>query len=316
VLNLVRLSGALMFLVDASDPWCVDIPHTDRYRSILAAPSQHLISYHVVLKGNGIATVPDEAPVTFGPGDIIVFPQGDGYRMESTAGTPPEFSAEETVAFFENLAAGRLPAIVPEGGGGDPRAMFLCGFLACDAKPFNPVLTKLPRLMVVNLPETGGDSLKKLIEVAHSEFQTNAAGSGSIRLHLCELIFIETLRRHVLATRDETDGWLAALSDPVAGPAISAIHADPAADWSLERLARQVSTSRSVLAERFAKKLGQGPMQYLTAWRMQLAARKLRDSRAGIANIAWSVGYRSEAAFSRAFKKATGRPPGAWRLEE
>jgi len=313
VLDLVRLTGALMFLVDASDPWCVDIPHTDAYRAILASPRQHMISYHVVLEGSGIASVPGEAPVRFGPGDIVVFPQGDAYRMESAAGTPPEFSPEEVVGFFQGLAAGQLPYIVPEGGGGDPRAFFMCGFLACDAGPFNPVLAKLQRLLVVKLPVAGDDSLRKLIEVARSEFQSDDAGSRATRLHLCELIFIETLRRHVVAQGDTSEGWLAALSDPVAGPALAAIHADPATDWSLDRLARQTSSSRSVLADRFGKKIGQGPMQYVTAWRMQIAARKLRDSRSSIAEIAWGVGYRSEAAFSRAFKKATGQSPGAWR---
>jgi len=314
-LSLVRLSGALLFLVDASDPWCVDIPHTDSYRAILTSPRQHVISYHVVLEGTGLASVPGEAPVRFGPGDVIVFPQGDAYRMESAPGTPPEFSPDEVVGFFKTLASGDLPHIVPEGGGGDPRALFMCGFLACDSKPFNPVLAKLKRMLVVKLPENGNDSLRKLIEVARAEFQSPKAGGRSVRLHLCELIFIETLRRHAVAHSDLSEGWLAALADPVVGPAIAAIHADPAADWSLDRLARQVLSSRSVLAGRFREKTGQGPMQYLTSWRMQVAARGLRESRSSIAEIAWTVGYRSEAAFSRAFKKVTGQPPGAWRRE-
>lgn len=314
-LSQVRLSGALLFLVDASDPWCVDIPHTDRYRTLLTSPRQHVISYHVVLEGSGTASVPDQEPVPFKKGDVIVFPQGDAYRMESAPGTPPEFSPDEVVGFFETLASGDLPHIVPEGGGGDPRALFMCGFLACDSRPFNPILAKLQRMLVVKLPENGNDSLRKLIEVARAEFQSPKTGGRSVRLHLCELIFIETLRRHVVAHADLSEGWLAALSDPVVGPAIAAIHADPMAEWSLDRLARQVPSSRSVLAERFRDKIGQGPMQYLTSWRMQITARRLRESRSSIAEIAWTVGYRSDAAFSRAFKKVTGQPPGAWRRD-
>ncbi len=313
VLNLVRLTGALMFLVDASDPWCVDIPHTNAYRAILADPGQHVLSYHVVLEGSGLASIPGEAPIRFNRGDVLVFPQGDGYRMESAAGTPPEFSADEVVDFFENLSAGRLPSIVPEGGGGDPRALFLCGFLACDARPFNPLLARLERRLLVSPSERTDDSLQRLIDIARAEIQSDQPGSRSVRLHLCELIFIETLRRHVLSQAPASEGWLGALTDPVAGAAITAIHADPASDWTLERLARQINTSRTVLTERFAGKMGQGPMQYVTSWRLQLAARQLRDSRSSIAEIAWSVGYRSEAAFSRAFKKMAGMSPGAWR---
>lgn len=312
-LNLIRLSGALMFLVDASDPWCVDIPHTDAYRAILTDPGQHVLSYHVVLEGSGLASIPGEAPVRFDRGDILVFPQGDAYRMESAAGTPPEFSPGEVVDFFRNLASGRLPNIVPEGGGGEPRALFLCGFLACDAKPFNPVLAKLEHRLLIRSDSGTDDSLRKLIEIARTEIRSDQPGSRSVRLHLCELIFIETLRRHVLSQAPACEGWLAALSDPVAGAAIAAIHADPAADWTLKSLARHVNTSRTVLAERFAGKMGQGPMQYVTSWRLQLAARRLRDSRSSIADVAWSVGYRSEAAFSRAFKKMAGTSPGAWR---
>ena len=325
VLNLVRLSGALIFLVDASTPWCVDIPHTDAYRSVLTAPGQHVLSYHVVLEGSGIASVPGEAPVPFEAGDILVFPQGDGYRMESAPGTPPEFGPDEVIGFFRGLAAGEVPSIVPEGGGGEPKALFLCGFLACDARPFNPVLAKLKRRLVIRLPKDGNDSLTKLIEVAQAEIRSDQPGGRSIRLHLCELIFIETLRRYVLSLGASPEaggpgdpdlaatGWLAALSDPVAGPAIAAIHAAPAEDWTLERLARRINTSRTVLAGRFTLTVGQSPMQYVTAWRLQLAAHRLRETRASIANIAWGVGYRSEAAFSRAFKKRTGVSPGAWR---
>jgi len=313
VLDLVRLSGALMFLVDASDPWCVDIPHTDTYRSILASPGQHVISFHVVLEGAGIASVPGEPPVRFETGDVIVFPRGDAYKMESAPDTPPEFDGEQVVGFFEALASGQLPYIVPEGGGGTPRAFFLCGFLACDARPFNPLLAKLSRMLVLKLPDGGDDSLGKLIDIARAEFAADRPGARSTRLHLCELIFIETLRRHVLANGADTEGWLGALSDSVVGRAIAQIHADPLADWSLDRLARAVPTSRTILADRFRDRIGQGPMQYVTAWRMQLAAHRLRESRASVAEIAWDVGYKSEAAFSRAFKKATGLPPGAWR---
>jgi AraC-like DNA-binding protein len=312
VLRTVRLKGALFFLVDATDPWCVDVPRAEDFAGIILPAARHVVSYHIVLEGRGLASVPGEAPVPIEAGDIVVFPHADPYAMCSAPGVPPEFGPEETIGFFRELAAGRLPFVVSEGGGGEPRAKFICGFLGCDLAPFNPLLEALPRLLLIRRPD-GPDLLDRLVELAMVEVRTARAGGESIRLGLSELMFVELLRRHLAAQPPDGPGWLAGLGDPVVGRALARLHGQPARDWTLDELARTVGASRTVLAERFAARVGQTPMRYLTLWRMQIAARMLADGGEKVAAIGEAVGFRSEAAFSRAFRRTTGQSPAGWR---
>lgn len=315
VLRSVKLTGALFFAVDASSPWCVDVPHADAYRSILLRRARHLISYHVVVEGRGLACVPGEDPVAFEAGDVIVFPHGDAYRMESAPGVTPEFDRDGMLAFFRDMAAGRLPFVVPEGGGGDPPAKFVCGFLGCDARPFNPLLAHLPRVLLIRRRRGGDDALGRLVDLAVAEAQSTRSGGACVRLGLSELLFVEAIRRHLESLPHDRTGWLAGLNDLVVGRALAALHGRPRDPWSLEMLAREAGASRSILAERFSLLLGHGPMQYLANWRMQLAARLLTDTDAKIGAIAFEVGYRSEAAFSRSFKRTVGVSPAQWRRD-
>ncbi len=318
VLRTVRLTAATFFLIDASQPYCVDIPHTDHYRDILLPGSRHMMSYHVITEGAGVASVPGGEPVAYREGDIVVFPQGDGYRMGTAHDTPPEFDYDGTMAFFRELASGQLPFVIPEGGGGAPPTRVICGFLGCDAGPFNPLLLHLPRMLVIRR-EGGDDLIGRLVELTLAEARGASAGGGaggaSVRLGLAELMFVEAIRRHI-ALEGVSGGWLAGLADPVTARALAALHSEPARAWSLADLAEATAASRTVLAERFAHHVGLAPMQYLTQWRIQLAARRLADGRARIGEVAYEVGYASEAAFSRAFKKATGLSPAAWRRGE
>ena len=313
MLRTVRLKGALFFLVDATDPWCVDVPPAQAFAGIILPAARHVVSYHIVVEGRGLASVPGQAPVPIEAGDVVVFPHADPYVMCSAPGVPPEFGPEETIGFFRELAAGRLPFVVPEGGGGEPRAQFICGFLGCDLAPFNPLLACLPRLLRIRRPDDGEDLLDRLIALAMAEVRKPRAGGESIRLGLSELMFVELLRRHLAAQSTDGPGWLAGLCDPVVGRALALLHADAARDWTLERLAREVGASRSVVAERFAARVGQPPMRYLMLWRMQMAARMLADGSEKVATIGDAVGFRSEAAFSRAFRKVTGLSPAGWR---
>ncbi len=313
VLRTVRLRGALFFLVDATDPWCVDVPRARDFAGIILPGAGHIVSYHIVLEGSGLAAVPGADPVPIGAGDIVVFPHADPYVLASAPGVPPEFDADETIGFFRELAAGRVPFVVREGGGRLPGAKFICGFLGCDLAPFNPLLGTLPRLLHIRRRAGGADLLDRLIDLAMAEVQTPRAGGGSIRLGLCELMFVELLRRHLETQAGDGTGWLSGLRDPVAGRALGLLHAAPARDWTLDALAREAGVSRSVLAERFAARVGEPPMRYLTLWRMQLAARRLAEDGGKVAAIGESIGFRSEAAFSRTFKKVTGLSPAAWR---
>ena len=314
VLRKVKLTGALFFCVDATSPWGVMVPHASKFGPIILPRAQHIVSYHIVLEGSGYASVPGLAPQLFTAGDVIVFPHADPYAMLSRPGEPPELSADETLQFFRDMAAGTLPFVVTEGGGGSERAKFVCGFLGCDARPFNPLLATLPRLLHMKRPpDAGSDLLDRLIDLTLAEAQARRAGGECIRLGLSELIFIEVVRRYLAGLGTGEVGWLAGLRDPSVGRALGLLHERPAFAWTLDELARQTGMSRSVLAERFAHLVGHPPMQYLAHWRMQMAARLLCDGTTKIAAIGEAVGYASEAAFSRTFKKITGVSPAAWR---
>jgi AraC-like DNA-binding protein len=314
VLRTVKLKGALFFMVDATSPWCVEVPHARDYADIILPNARHVVSYHVAAEGEGLAGIPGSDSVAFAAGDIIVFPHADPYRIASAPGVAPGLDREQTLRFFRDVAAGKLPFVVPTGGGGPPQAKFICGYLGCDLSPFNPLFAALPRLLHIRRPSGGhADLLDQLVALTMAEARAPRAGGESIRLGLSELMFVELLRRHLETLSAEEPSWLAGLRDPKVGRALALLHAEPARSWTLDRLASQAGLSRSVLADRFARSVGETPMRYLTLWRMQLAARLLSDGSAKVAAISEEVGFRSEAAFSRTFKKVTGQSPAQWR---
>lgn len=314
VLRMVKLTGALFFFVDASSPWGVEVPPAETFGSIILPRTQHVVSYHIVLEGEGWAILPGVPAVRFEAGDILVFPHGDPYSMLSAPDQPPEYDAEATLEFFRDMAAGRLPFLIEEGGGGAAHTRYVCGYLGCDVRPFNPVLSTLPRLLHVRRPAvSSGDLLGQLVEFALAEARMRRAGSECIRLRLSELLFVEVVRRYLESMPAQQTGWLSGLRDPAIGRVLSMLHQRPAHPWTLRELANRAGLSRSVLAERFAHLVGCPPMQYLMLWRMQMAASLLSDGGMKVGAAANQVGYESEAAFSRAFKKVTGIPPAEWR---
>jgi AraC-like DNA-binding protein len=314
VLRVVKLTGALFFIVDATSPWGVDIPNAKEFASIILPRAQHIVSYHIVLQGSGIASISGHPAVHFAAGDVLVFPHGDPYAMLSAPGDAAELNSENALDFFRAMAAGKLPFVITEGGGGSERAKFVCGFLGCDVRPFNPLLAALPRLMHVRSREHGkGDLLDRLIELTLAETQTRRIGGECLRLRLSELLFIETILRHLATLTAGDTGWLAGLRDPGVGRALALIHERPEHSWTLEGLAREAGMSRSLLAQRFMHLVGMPPMQYLTQWRVQVASRLLTDGISKVGTVGSKVGYASEAAFSRTFKKVAGMPPAQWR---
>jgi AraC-like DNA-binding protein len=313
VLRAVRLTGALFFLVDASSPWVAEAPAANALVPLILPGAQHLVSYHVVITGGCWAGLPLEADTRLEAGDVVVFPHGDPYVMGSAHGARGSGASDHGLSFFKHMAESQLGSVVSEGGEGPEGTQLLCGFLGCDLLPFNPLLATLPRLVHVRPPSAPSDRLAPLVEFAVAESRTPKAGSACIRLRIAELMFVEVVRRYLAALPAEHLGWLAALRDPVVGRALALLHEQPARAWTLEELARQAAVSRSALADRFSHLVGQPPMQYLTRWRMQLAARLLSEGAAKVSAVALAVGYDSEAAFSRAFKKAVGAAPAAWR---
>jgi AraC-like DNA-binding protein len=307
VLRAVRLTGAIFFDVHASQPWVAETPQG---RSIVAAMfpgSEHLISYHVVLQGRCWAEVPGEAPMQLDAGDVILLPHGDAHVLASKLG----LRRAPDMSLYRMPKEGHLPTRIAMGGDdGDP-AQFVCGFLGCDARPYNPLLAALPRVIRVSDEESG--ALAALLRAALAESREQRIGGQAVLGRLSELMFVDVVRRYLERLPPDRMDWLAGLRDPYVGRALTALHRDPSRAWSLEAMARDAGLSRSAFAERFTQYVGQPPMHYLASWRMQLAANLLTSGTDSVAVVASRVGYESEAAFSRAFKKAVGAPPSEWR---
>jgi len=306
VLQAVRLTGAIFFDIHASQPWVAETPPGKAIVENMFPGSEHLISYHVITHGDCWASVPGEPPMRLSAGDIIVLPHGDTHVLSST----PGLRRSPDMSLYRLPIDGQLPVSISMG---DPRgepAHFICGFLGCDARPYNPLLTALPR--VIRVSDHAG-ALAAYVQFALAESKERRIGGGRVLRLLSELLFVDVVRRYLETLPADRADWLAGLRDPFVGRALAALHRSPACNWTIESLAREVALSRSALAERFTQFVGRPPMQYLANWRMQLAANHLRSGVESVAAIANRVGYESEAAFSRAFKKAVGTPPGEWR---
>jgi AraC-like DNA-binding protein len=309
VLRAVRLTGAVFFSVDASSPWVAEAPPASVIAPHIMPGAEHVIEYHVMVSGSCWGGLVGEPPLRLEAGDVIVFPQGDPHVMSSA----PGMRGEPDLALHRRPVGQQLPLLIDPGGGGPERTRLVCGFLGCDARPFNPLLATLPRVLHVRPRDPDDGLIGHFVRFAVSESGERGSGSECVLARLSELMFVEVVRRYVAALPAEQTGWLAGLRDPTVGKALMHLHDRPAADWTIESLAKTSGTSRSILAERFAHFVGIPPMQYLAQWRMQLAAGMLAGGTATLADISEQVGYGSEAALSRAFKKVAGVPPAAWR---
>lgn len=304
VLRAVRLNGAYFYQVEAATPWAVSAPRAPDLTPRVLPESEHLISYHILTSGACWASVDGETPVLMQAGDAVVFPQGDSHTLSSTnqrtrGGAPPE------------VGPARHRETLRVGPGSPSDTTFVCGFLGCDARPYNPLLASLPRMLVVN--GVAGGWLSHFPRHVVEESRGDRVGSGTLLTRLAELMFLEVLRAHYEQLGPQHTGWLAGLKDPVVGAALVLMHEQPSRQWTIAELAHQIATSRTVLAVRFAELVGMPPVHYLTRWRLQLATELLAQGSAKLATVAARVGYESEAAFSRAFKRETGLSPAAWR---
>ena len=309
VLRAVRLTGAVYFDFELSSPWVAEAPPSREIAAKVMPGAQRVIEYHLLARGACWGHVVGQEPMRLREGDLIVFPQGDAHVLSSAPGMR---AAPDMSAFARPSTP--LPIVYELGGGGPERARVVCGFLGCDERPYNPLLTALPT--VIHLAAAGPHAtigwLGTLLNIAVKESGSARAGSENVLARLSELMFVEAIRRYLETLPPAQTGWLAGLRDPVVGQALSALHGQPSESWTVERLARLVGLSRSVFAERFTDMVGQPPMQYLALWRMQLASRLLVEG-GQVAAVACAVGYESEAAFSRAFKKLVGQAPATWR---
>ena len=326
VLKTVRLTGAAYFDITAQEPWSVHSPARDLILPRILPGADHLIAYHVVTAGNCFASLDGGETVPLEAGEVVMFNNADPHVMSSSAGMRAE---PPTADMIDIAAAGRLPFPINLVIGGPVSARLVCGYLACDSRPFNPLIEALPPMLKAGGPRKGdpgrgdprtgdpggGDSgwLGQFIHFAVAEVADRRAGSESVLTKLSELMFIDVVRRYIETLPRQDTGWLAGLRDPTVGKALALIHARPSFIWTIEGLARQSGASRTVLAERFMQFVGIPPMHYHAKWRMQVASEMLNRGSSTIATIAGEIGYESEAAFSRAFKKMMGVPPSAWR---
>jgi AraC-like DNA-binding protein len=321
LLRAVRLRGAVFYYLEGSAPWVVEAPASPDIIPAIMPCVEHMIEFHGIAKGSCWGSIAGEPPVRLEEGDVILFPQGDAHVMASAPGLrAPRTSNDEFFAPRPPQLPVSLELPAPPGltgrldGGGRDRATIICGFLGLDARPFNPLLAALPRVIQVPGRTLGPDSwVTTFMRTVVAESNQKHPGGEAVLERMSEMLFVEVLRRYVDALPEEQTGWLAGMRDPAVGRALSLLHEKPAEDWSLERLSDAAALSRSSLHERFVHFIGQPPMQYLTHWRMQVASGMLRDTNAKLVEVALDVGYESEAAFSRAFKRVVGLSPGAWR---
>jgi len=310
VLRAVRLTGAVFIDVDVRSPWATFAPHSRHLIPLIMPDAQHLISYHLVTEGECYAVHKDHEPVKLEGGDIIVFPHGNHHTLASE----PSLRAPESFDLADVDLSSQRPWKIRGGGNGNTHIKLVCGFLGCDVRPFNPLVAALPAQIHCSGKNPDCSArLNHFYQMAVAESHGQRMGGESILAKLSELLFIELVRMHLESLPKEQTGWLAGLRDRHVGHTLSLMHAQPARNWTLETLSAEVGLSRSALADRFADFVGLPPMQYLAKWRMQIASGLLTQGQANIAKIAVDVGYESEAAFSRAFKKVVGMPPAAWR---
>lgn len=307
-LRVVRLVGAIFIHARFTAPWCYRSPRADSVAHILEPGAERVVIFHLITEGECWVEMDDGTTVRLVAGDAVVFPHGDPHRMGSAPGLVPAPSKplEEVLA--------RRPRQLSHGGGG-VAAKFVCGYLACDARLARLLLTGLPALLRVNVRgSNAGAWLEASVRYALAEARSPRPGGEGVLAKLAELLFIEVLRQFMNEQRDEgRTGWLAGLRDRTVGAALNALHQRPAHAWTLEELARAAGTSRSVLAERFQQIVGTAPMQYLTQWRMVLAANLLCRGQLSLTQVANDVGYQTDTAFNRAFKREYGVPPATWR---
>ena len=302
VLRAVRLDAAFFRAVEAREPWSVKTVAARDLTPRILPGAEHLIPYHILTAGRCWGGLIEEPLVALEPGDVIVFPHGDAHVMSSD----PELRIKSVPA-----TPGRYPETVTLGEGVRVTATLVCGFLGCDQRPFNPLLSTLPRRL--HLPGLSSGWLQFFARQVVEESRARRAGADSVLTRLAELMFVEVLRRYIETLPPGQRGWLAGLRDDVVGRGLGLLHGAPAHPWTIDELAGGVAMSRSAFAERFTGIVGQPPMQYLAQWRMQLAAGRLATGNAKVAAIAEEVGYESDVAFSRAFKRLMGVAPAAWR---
>lgn len=301
IFDTVRLRATLYFRTDYSPPWAITVPAYAR-----------AARFHLVIQGRCHVTLASGKTADLGPGDVVLIPHGREHSLADTAGRTP--APLETVA-RDSGYDGRGVFVV---GQGDPTAstQMICGHFGFSEAADHPLLRSLPELIVLTPADRAHHTLldEALRLITHRAF-TDGLGSAAAISRLSEVFFIEAVRTSI-GQSPEMARIFGAMTDVQVGEALKLMHEDPARGWTVESLAAEVGMSRSRFADRFADLMGEGPMAYLTQWRLQKALGSLGSPEVSIKRLAREAGYRSAAAFTRAFAQRFGRPPSDYRSEE
>jgi AraC-like DNA-binding protein len=310
VLRVAHLTGGVFLHADFFAPWCMSARVSPEHCGPAVGPATHLIVYHYVIDGEFRIRVDGELAddLVIGTGEVVLLPRNDRHLMGSDLSLPPVQGG----TVIRPPKDGGLFTI--HHGGGGERTQVICGFLGCDRPNGNPLISSLPTLLKLDVKQAGAaEWIRSSFQYAARELAAGRPGSETVLAKLSELLFAEAVRRYVETLPEAQTGWFAGLRDPHVARALALLHHDISRHWTVDMLGREVGLSRSALADRFIRLIGMPPMHYLGGWRMQVASERLRTTAGSLVQIAESVGYDSEAAFSRAFKKTFGVAPATWR---
>jgi AraC-like DNA-binding protein len=310
VLRVVKLHGALFYNGEFSAPWCVNASSARALARHVAPGADHVIMFHLLTEGHAFVRLESGERETFTAGDLVMIPHGDPHVMGNGGSTKAVNDSEELAEVIQQgLKLWRL-------GGGGEITRFVCGYMACDPELSKVFLSGLPPLFKVSIRnDAAGRWLENSIRFSVEQADRLHAGGEAVLAKLSEVVFIETLRAYIAHLPAAQTGWLAGARDSEVGKTLALMHREPSRPWTLADLAREAGISRSALAERFRHYLNETPMAYLTRWRLQLGAQMLGSTNYSVAQIAGDVGYESEAAFNRAFKRDFGVPPARFRTQ-
>jgi AraC-like DNA-binding protein len=306
-LEQLRLDGAIFFRAEFTESWAYESPPSE-IAGLLRPGAERLIFFHIVAAGRCWVELEGGERHWACRGDVIVLPYGDRHRV---GGSEPAESVP-IVSLIAPPPWETLP-VLRYGTGGE-RTDVVCGYLHSEDRLFDPALRALPPVFVVSPPAgPAAQWVESSIDYALANTSASLPSEPSTRLP--ELLLVEVLRLHLTTAPAIEHGWIAALHDPVLAPAMAELHAAPERKWTVAELAASAAVSRSLLDERFRQVLGRSPIRYLTEWRMHIADDLLATTHLGVGAIARRVGYDSEEAFSRAFKRSHGQAPSSWRAE-
>lgn len=309
-LNTVHMTGAIFYYADCSAPWGFAVPALQQVAHALAPGAERLVPYHLVTEGRALVKFDDGTDVHLQAGDVVIIPLGDAHTVSNGRATELIDSGKSLGRFL----SGDLRTM--QIGGGGERTQFICGYFGCERQADRLFLAGLPKVIRINARDDAtGKWLEDSIRYLVSEADRSRPGQAILLSKMAEALFVETLRRYMESLPPEQVGWLAGARDSIVGGALALLHREPAAPWTVDELATKIGISRSVLTDRFARFLGEPPLTYLARWRLQLAARLLKQGAKPLAQIAFEVGYESQAAFNRAFKREFGVAPGKYRKE-